>query len=152
MTEQGFNKWLENQPVEDMIVALKYKYSHEKEWTYSNEILEVDPSGEYIWQNDWNEGQTEVEVIGCIPISEIDVPKFKTEPQFEKCPFDDSIPCEWVCTEWNHCKYKPKDEPQTCDTCRFDDRYGDESICSTCARYYSDSYQPKYEPQTERSE
>lgn len=37
------------------------------------------------------------------------------EPQTEqgKCPFDDPIPCEWVCTEWNHCKYKPKDEPKT---------------------------------------
>ena len=37
----------------------------------------------------------------------------KTEPQIEKCPFDDSLPCEWVCTEYGKCKYKPKDEPQT---------------------------------------
>lgn len=35
------------------------------------------------------------------------------EPQIEKCPFDDPIPCEWVCTEYSKCKYKPKDEPQT---------------------------------------
>ena len=33
----------------------------------------------------------------------------KTEPQFtEKCPFDDSLPCEWVCTEYGKCKYKPQ--------------------------------------------
>ena len=37
----------------------------------------------------------------------------KTEPQTEECPFDDKIPCEWVCTEYGKCKYKPKTEPQT---------------------------------------
>ena len=36
----------------------------------------------------------------------------KTEPQLaEKCPFDDSLPCKWVCTEYGKCKYKPKTEP-----------------------------------------
>ena len=34
----------------------------------------------------------------------------KTEPQIEKCPFDDSLPCEWVCTEFGKCKYKPQTE------------------------------------------
>lgn len=35
----------------------------------------------------------------------------KTEPQLtEKCPFDDSLPCKWVCTEFGKCKYKPKTE------------------------------------------
>ena len=40
----------------------------------------------------------------------------KTEPQLTaKCPFDDSLPCKWVCTEYGKCKYKykPKTEPQT---------------------------------------
>ena len=33
----------------------------------------------------------------------------KTEPQLTaKCPFDDSLPCEWVCTEFGKCKYKPQ--------------------------------------------
>lgn len=36
----------------------------------------------------------------------------KDEPQTEECPFDDAIPCEWVCTEYGKCKYKPKTEPQ----------------------------------------
>ena len=35
------------------------------------------------------------------------------EPQRAECPFDDAIPCEWVCTEYGKCKYKPKTEPQT---------------------------------------
>ena len=40
----------------------------------------------------------------------------QTEPSTEEkaeCPFDDKIPCEWVCTEFGNCKYKPKTEPQT---------------------------------------
>ena len=32
------------------------------------------------------------------------------EPSTEKCPFDDSLPCEWVCTEYGKCKYKPQTE------------------------------------------
>ena len=35
----------------------------------------------------------------------------KTEPQLTaKCPFDDSLPCKWVCTEYGKCKYKPQTE------------------------------------------
>ena len=36
-------------------------------------------------------------------------------------------------------------EPQTCDNCRFDSRYGIESICTECSRHYSDCYAPKDE-------
>ena len=32
-----------------------------------------------------------------------------------------------------------------CDSCRFDKRYGEESICSSCARHYSDCYAPQEE-------
>lgn len=38
----------------------------------------------------------------------------QTEPQTEKCPFDDPIPCEWVnCPNSSNCPYKTKDKPQT---------------------------------------
>lgn len=50
--------------------------------------------------------------FGTVP-SEITLADRKTEPQIEKCPFDDSLPCGWVCTEYGKCKYKPKTEPQT---------------------------------------
>jgi len=78
MTEAKFNEWLETQPIEDKLVYLKYKYSHEEEWTFSNEILEVEMSvdGCYVWLNDWDEGQQDVEILGCIAISDIDVPAF----------------------------------------------------------------------------
>ena len=78
MTEEQFNEWLKTQPLEDKLVYLKYKYAHEDEWTFSNEILEVDMSvdGYYIWSHDWDEGQQDVEILGCIAISDIDVPVF----------------------------------------------------------------------------
>ena len=43
---------------------------------------------------------------------------------------------------------KGSEKPNNCETCRFDDKYGDESICSSCSRHYSDCYEPKDESQT----
>lgn len=81
MTLENFFKYLEDQEgVFDKIVRLRYKYSWEKEWTYSNELLLVDFNTRqrlpYIWCNDWNEGQEEVEVLGYIDIDEVEVPGF----------------------------------------------------------------------------
>ena len=96
----------------------------------------------------------------------------QTEPQLaEKCPFDDSLPCEWVCTEYGKCKYKkwdapPKvelttgeittcvsvlasaleDEPD-CLTCRYNSDEWDSPKCDGCSKAHSN-----YEPQTEGSE
>ena len=57
---------------------------------------------------------TGTEVIAWMPLPQPYKADRKTEPQLtEKCPFDDSLPCEWVCTEYGKCKYRPKDEPQT---------------------------------------
>ena len=41
---------------------------------------------------------------------------------------------------------------RNCETCRFDDKYGDESICSNCSRRYSDCYEPKDEHSGEATE
>ena len=88
MTEEQFNEWLKTQPIEDKLVYLKYKYAHESEWTFSNEILEVEMSvdGYYVWSHDWDEGQQDVEILGCIAISDIDVPVFTQAdtPQTER--------------------------------------------------------------------
>lgn len=77
--EEFFNDYLKALPyIEDQLVYIKYKYSWETEWTYSNEILEADGSvdGYYIWLTDWDEGQEDVEILGCIAISDIEVPEF----------------------------------------------------------------------------
>ena len=83
MNLEVFKEWLERQPIEDKLVYMRYKYSWEIEWIYSNEILEVDMSvdGYYIWLKDWDEGQEDIEILGCIAIGDIDVPMF--EPQAE---------------------------------------------------------------------
>ena len=59
-----------------LIVKIKYKYDHEKEWTISNEILEPNfghSIGDvWSWLNDWDEGQQQKYVIGWIPLSDVD--------------------------------------------------------------------------------
>ena len=42
------------------------------------------------------------------------------------------------------------ENPNSCETCRFDDRYEEESICSGCSRYYSDCYAPSCGEQKEK--
>lgn len=78
MTLDEFEKWLEKQPLRSKLVSMRYKYSNEEEWEYSNEYLEVDTSvdGNYVWLNDWNEGQEDVEILGAISIDSIKVPGF----------------------------------------------------------------------------
>ena len=74
--EEFFDKLYNDRVCEDIIVRLKYKYSHEDEWTYSNEILEYDGNyscGIYCWLNDWDEGQQDVVVLGYIPVDEIKI-------------------------------------------------------------------------------
>ena len=52
----------------------------------------------------------EYEELGLKELKELINADRKTEPQTAECPFDDTIPCEWVCTEYGKCKYKPKTE------------------------------------------
>lgn len=76
MDIREFFKYLETKDIETQIVYLRYKYSWEDTWTYSNEILEVDTSidGFYIWNSDWNEGQEDIEILGYIAVSDVEVP------------------------------------------------------------------------------
>ena len=79
MTVNEFNKYLQTLPcIEEQLVRLRYKYDWEDEWEYSNQILIVnmDVEGYYCWLQDWNEGQEDVEILGCIALSDIDVPTF----------------------------------------------------------------------------
>ena len=79
MSIKEFFKYLETKDIETQIVYLRYKYSWEDDWIYSNQILEVDMSvdGSYIWNSDWNEGQEDVEVLGFIAVSDVEVPLFE---------------------------------------------------------------------------
>ena len=44
---------------------------------------------------------------------------------------------------------RSKDEPQTCDTCKHKGEY---AYCRLCGRLSENNYEPKDEPQIERSE
>lgn len=79
MSIEEFAKYLKTKDIETQIVYLRYKYSWEDTWIYSNQILEVDMNvdGFYIWQSDWNEGQEDVEVLGCIAVDDVEVPLFE---------------------------------------------------------------------------
>lgn len=77
MTIKEFAKYLKTKDIETQIVYLRYKYSWEDTWTYSNEILKVNADSFYIWMSDWNEGQEDVEILGCIAVSDVEVPLFE---------------------------------------------------------------------------
>lgn len=77
MTEEKFFKWLKDQPLGDRILLIRYKYRFETKWTYTNEVLvldmEVNPDNNYVYLNDWYEGQEDVEILGCQQLHNIDV-------------------------------------------------------------------------------
>lgn len=59
---------------QDYIVKLKYRYSFEERYTIENQILEYDGSeNEYVWLDDWNEGQDDVEVLGYIAVQDVQI-------------------------------------------------------------------------------
>lgn len=63
---------------ETYIVRLAYKYDFEVVYDISNEILEWDDSlHNYVWMNDWNEGQTDVYILGFIKVSDVIVPYYE---------------------------------------------------------------------------
>ena len=75
--DEMFNE-LEDKARDTFIVTLKYKYDFEKNYTIENHILEYDSmSDSYVWLNDWNEGQTDVEVLGYMPIGDVDTTKLE---------------------------------------------------------------------------
>lgn len=71
MILDDFFKLLNTLPVDDYVVRLTLKYDDEKDYRYTNEILLFD-GDDYIWANDWDEGEQDVEVLGYISVSEID--------------------------------------------------------------------------------
>lgn len=73
MNIKQFREWLDKQSVETRLVRMRTKHQEHEEWTYDTEILEVDTSvdGNYVWLNDWDEGQQYVEILSCIPVDSV---------------------------------------------------------------------------------
>ena len=74
-----FFEMIENEQ-ENYIVRLGYKYCWEEDFTVSNELLEWEyDTRDYVWLNDWYEGQDFVYVIGFIKVSDVDVPEYRKD-------------------------------------------------------------------------
>lgn len=76
--DEMFNE-LENKVRDTYIVTLKYKYDFEENYVIENQILEYDSVDDsYVWLNDWNEGQTDIEVLGYMLLGDVDTTRLLT--------------------------------------------------------------------------
>lgn len=79
MQEKEFFELLKSLPIEDKIVKIKLKYDHEKEYRTENVLLlvdeEVNPMNHYVWEYDWNEGETDVSIEGFINVADVKLPE-----------------------------------------------------------------------------
>jgi hypothetical protein len=50
-----------------MIVTIKYKYNHEKDYRIANEILRP-ANGDWEWLSDWYEGEEDIQYVGIMPV------------------------------------------------------------------------------------
>lgn len=67
-----YGDFMSSVPPCDYIVCLRYKYSWEKEYTESTELLQYDANHDmHVWLNDWYEGQTDIYVSSAIPFDYI---------------------------------------------------------------------------------
>lgn len=73
MTIGEFNEYIRKQPLQTYIVEIKLKYQYEKEYRYTNEILRVENGCDYVWLNDWHEGEEDVEILNCVALNDIDL-------------------------------------------------------------------------------
>lgn len=54
------------------VIQLRYKRAQDKEWTYSNEFLQYNGNrDEFVWLNDWWEGEECVEYLGVLELDDI---------------------------------------------------------------------------------
>lgn len=106
MKLDDFFKFLVKLPVDDYVVKLKLKYDDENDYRYTNEILEFD-GDDYIWANDWDEGQQDVEVMGYMPISQIDTFRLPVPDSYHGIR----------CMDCNHLIFK--DYKERCGQCRL---------------------------------
>lgn len=82
MTLDDFKHKVTRSEIGSKIVRIRLKYSFETDWRYINELYLYDPESglphsEYVWENDWWEGEEDVEILGFINISDVKIPEEK---------------------------------------------------------------------------
>lgn len=125
---EKFNQMLDNNsshPYEDLIVTIKYKYDWETDYIIENQLLEYDGNVDnYIWLHDWDEGQTDVTVLGFIPVSEVSTNSERSEkPTTLNIDYIRSLSVEDLAIKIKNCIYIC--EEGECAKCPFDNNdYG----------------------------
>ena len=61
----------ETNTYEDLIVRIRMRYSNANDWEYHNLIYETSLPYLFDCNHSWWEGETYVEVVGIIPVSDI---------------------------------------------------------------------------------
>lgn len=57
------------------LVNFRYKYTHDAKWEYTTELfMWYWKDDTYYWENDWWEGQQEIEPYGMIPLDNVEIP------------------------------------------------------------------------------
>ena len=57
------------------IVHFRYKHTWEEKWTYTTELyMRFGAAEKYYWQNDWWEGQEEIEPYGIQSLDAVEIP------------------------------------------------------------------------------
>lgn len=70
--EEFINEINEKEYYTTYIVQLAYRYDWQTDYTISNEILEWEwELNDWLWQNDWNEGQKDVKVCNYVTLDEV---------------------------------------------------------------------------------
>ena len=81
MSEEEFKEFIAKSEPDNKIVFIRLKYSWEDKPRYINVLYLYDPQhglpySEYVWEYDWYEGEDEVDILGCINVSEVVIPLF----------------------------------------------------------------------------
>ena len=76
-----FFKHLRQQPTrKNYIVRLAYKYNYERNFHFDNFFLMWDPRlDDWVWLDDWNEGQEYVFVVACVALEHVFVDYLDTD-------------------------------------------------------------------------
>lgn len=76
MSLDKFIELLKGLPISDKVVRLRYKWFAGDEWQYENELLCYNGNiDDYEWENDWDEGQEFVEVVGFLALDQVNIPE-----------------------------------------------------------------------------
>ena len=84
LTLEEFNELLEKLPFQDYLVTIASKHLKAEEWSIDNEILLAEVEGyadgpQYVWLNDWDEGQPFVMIMGFDSIQSIALSTLSTK-------------------------------------------------------------------------